>query len=321
MCANCSFFFNAFFSLVIMSAALLIAVNKSNCTFTMNDMTGKVVVVTGANSGIGFWSAKMLADMNAEVIIGCRTLQKAKEAKERMEKESGRSIKIVPLEVDLSSLKSVLEFTREVKSRYEKLDVLINNAAVMRIFSKEDYTKDGLEMMMGVNHISHHLLTRELIELIRRGGKGSRVINLTAVGHKLVSTNFVENLMGHNVSGIVQYCNSKAANILFSLELQKRVGACIFSLHPGNIETHINRDMPHWLFPFFRVIQKLFLLSPKEGALSTIFLASDPSLQNSCGKYWEGCSMSDEAPVVRDQELAKKLWDKTEEILRSKLKF
>ena len=315
--------FNTVFTVLIFAAAYKIALPKTKCVLKRENLSGQVAIVTGANTGIGIWSAKLLAEMGAKVVLACRSLQKAEKAKEWIEENSHmKGLKLVPMQLDLSDFESVIKFAQDFEQTEMKLNILMNNAGVGRISSDVRYTKQGLEETMGVNHFGHFLLTERLLKLLKKEGSKARIINVSALAHMFGSGDFVNNLMGVNVSGVMQYINSKIANILFTKELQERLegtGICTYSLHPGVIKTELTRDLPSFLKPVQEVIANLFLLTAEEGSFTQVMVASDPSLQNVCGKYWDDCAITEEAHFAKDPALAKKLWRLTEEIISQKL--
>ena len=142
----------------------------------------------------------MLAEMGAEVVIACRSMEKAEGAVKWIKENSSHlKLKLVPMKLDLGDLKSVVSFSKEFKKSYNKLNVLVNNAGTMRISSQVKYTKDGLEEVMGVNHVGPFLLTNELLDLLRKEGKNARIINVSSYMHHFAAPDFVDEMFSPNV--------------------------------------------------------------------------------------------------------------------------
>eukprot|EP01091_Cochliopodium_minus_P010868 TRINITY_DN297_c0_g1_i3.p1 TRINITY_DN297_c0_g1~~TRINITY_DN297_c0_g1_i3.p1 ORF type:complete len:264 (-),score=80.19 TRINITY_DN297_c0_g1_i3:28-819(-) len=263
--------------------------------------------------------------MGGEVILACRSIQKANEARDWIIRDANttQKLNLVPMELDLSSLKSVKQFTEKIKKKYTKIDVLINNAGVMRVMGEKRNTTDGLEEMMGVNHVAHFLLTQELLELIKKS-KSPRIINVSALAHiHAIPGEFFDLNALKSYENWPQYGKSKLANILFSLELQKRLkntNVCVYSLHPGIIQTDLVRDLPSWFKVIFRISSSLFLKNTEQGAATQIKLASDPSVQKTCGRYWVDCAVGEENDFAKNPENAEKLWNMTDELIEG-IKF
>ena len=175
--------------------------------------------------------------------------------------------------------------------------------------------------MLGVNHFGHFLLTRELLELVKKA-KNARIINVSSTAHAKAREDFLEDLSAEKNYGLDTYRNSKLANVLFSLELQKRLegeDVCVYSVHPGVVATQLIRDLSPWFEALLRTFLSFYLKDAEEGAKTQVMVASDPSLQNTCAKYWADCRVQEETAQAKDEKVAAKLWAKTEEMLEEKL--
>ena len=211
-------------------------------------LDGKTVVITGGNTGIGKETAVDLAKRGARVIIGCRNLEKGKEALKEIQERSGS--KDVFLEkIDLASLDSVRKFADSVLISESRLDILINNAGVMAC----DYqkTEDGFEMQFGTNHLGHFLLTMLLLDLIKKSAP-SRIVNVSSTAHTLGSgkIHFDDINFEKDYSPYEAYFHSKLANVLFTRELSKRLEGShvtVNSLHPGAVKTDLERHFSAYL--------------------------------------------------------------------------
>jgi len=200
----------------------------------MPDLHGKVAIVTGANSGLGYFTTQELARKGASVVMACRNQQKAKSAMIRIHKEVPKA-RLNFIALDLANLKSVRNFVKEFEIAFNRLDILCNNAGIMAIPRRE--TADGFEMQFGTNHLGHFALTALLIDTIMKTPK-SRIVNVSSIAHRFGKMNF-EDLNGEkSYQKWTAYGQSKLANILFSLELQRRLTEvnsetlCI-AAHPG----------------------------------------------------------------------------------------
>ncbi len=289
------------------------------------DQSGRIIIVTGSSSGIGYETARILAGKNAEVIIAVRNKDKGKKAADKIVTEFPDA-RITVMELDLASLKSVRNFAENFKKKYNKLDVLVNNAGVMvPPYSK---TEDGFELQFGTNHIGHFALTGLLFELIKTT-HGSRIVNVSSIAHKRGNLNFDDlNWEKRKYKPMKSYGDSKIANIYFTLELGRRVGAganspVITAAHPGWTATELQRHSG--------VIDKLNYFMAQDitmGALPTLMAAIKEDVQN--GDYFGPSGfmeMKGYPKKVRSNELsndldiAKKLWEVSEELTSVKYEF
>ncbi|MEJ2595062.1 MAG: oxidoreductase, partial [bacterium] len=252
------------------------------------DLTGKVIIVTGGNSGLGFESVKAFAEKGAEVILTSRDMQKGNDAKSEIEKGSVPG-KIVVMPLDLMDFASIRRFSEEFLRKYDRLDVLLNNAGIMT--TPYFLTKDGLEAQNGTNHFGHFLLTGLLIDRIKNT-PGARVVNVSSSAHKQGKMDF-DNLLfedGKGYSPLKSYGRSKLANLLFSLELQNRfekqgIDALAVSAHPGVSPTNLARHVEgKFWFKLLMPIFKLISHSPDKGALPEIRASVDPDVKG--GEYY-----------------------------------
>ncbi len=289
------------------------------------DMSGKVVVVIGGNSGIGFECVRFFASKNARVVMASRSMERMEEATKKIKAENPNA-DVEPMQLDLASLKSVRRFSEEFKDRYDSLDILLNNAGIMMVpYGK---TEDGFELQFGINHLGHFALTGLLIDLILSTHQ-SRVVTVSSLGHRRGKIDF-DNLMYERggYGSFRAYARSKLANLLFAYELQRRferIGADSKSLaaHPGGSRTNLDRYLRGRLWyklvrPFARFV---FIQSPEMGALPLIRAATDPNVKG--GEYFgPGGFMEqrgwpvrvDSSRLSKDEKLAKRLWEVSEEL-------
>lgn len=284
------------------------------------DLSGKIYIITGCNTGLGFETAKSIASMNGTIIMACRSIDKANIAREEIIKVSKcSSSKIMVIKLDLCSFDSVRKFVKEFNSLGFPLHCLINNAGVM--MKDRCLTDNGLEMVFTANHLSHFLLTNLLLpELEKTDG---RIVNLTSTLHKHAdSFNFDDIMSEKNYSLFGTYSQSKLANILFTRELQKRLisknsKVTCNSVHPGCVRTEVTRNMNAFMrigseiaTPIMMTLQK----TPAEGAYNSIHVATSLELKDIGGLYFFHCRAIQVGQAALDDNAAIKLWKISEEI-------
>jgi len=262
-------------------------------------LEGKTCLVTGANSGLGRETA--LARMKANVVMVCRNKGKGDAARQEISKDSGNE-SVDLLLSDLSSLAEVRTLAAEVRNRYGKLHVLVNNAGVFSFWGK---TVDGFETTFAVDYLAPFLLTNLLLELLKASAP-SRVVNVSSVAHFNGHVDLAAIERKETPSGWGAYANSKLALVMFTYELDRRLqgtGVTANCLHPGGVATDI------WRIP--AAFMRLFLKSAKEGAETSIYLASSPEVEKVSGKYFERKSAKKSSEDSYDEEKARLLWDST----------
>lgn len=275
-------------------------------------MAGKTVIVTGANAGMGLATTIELARLGAHVVMACRSKERGEAALAQAQEASGGSGGIELMLCDLASFDSVRQFAAAVGSRFGKLDVLVNNAGVVAL--KRQLTADGHELMLGVNHLGHFLLTLELLPLLLEAEQG-RIVNVASGAHKIGNIHFDDPTLSRGFHVAKGYAQSKLANILFTNELARRLQSTPVtanSLHPGAVSTDIGVDRGSG---FGRTVHRLirpFMRSPLEGARSAIYLASAPEAARSTGGYYIDCRIVGTSRKAADPELARQLWEWSE---------
>ena len=285
------------------------------------DQTGRVVVVTGANTGIGFEAAAVLAAKGARVVLAVRDLDKGRDAADRIT-TGNPSAHITLQRLDLSSLVSVREAADELKEATPHIDLLINNAGVM--FTPEGLTPDGIELQFATNHLGHFALTGLLLETMLPV-HGSRVVTVSSLAHRVrASTNFDD--VQRPYDRVAAYGRSKLANLLFTYELQRRLSirdanTIAVAAHPGNSRTDLFRNSPSWIRVGSALLAPLMSQSPKMGALPTVRAATDPGVQG--GQYFGPGGPAEQrgypnavhsSGQSHDEGLQLKLWKVSEEL-------
>jgi len=281
------------------------------------DQSGRVAIVTGANTGIGYETASALARKGASVVLACRNPDKGADAVARIEAlEPSGSARLMLL--DLSDLDSVAAFAEAFAAEHERLDLLVNNAGVM--VPPHTTTRQGFELQIGTNHLGHFALTGHLLPLLR-ATEGSRVVVVSSGAHKDPGLELDDlNFERRGYSKVKAYCASKLANLLFAFELQRRLddaGATIrvTAAHPGWTATDLQRTAG-----LFRMLNPFLAMKPPDGALPTLRAATDPDAGPA--SYWGPSGLGEMRgppapagihPRARDEETAAKLWTISEQ--------
>ncbi|XP_078505331.1 retinol dehydrogenase 13 isoform X1 [Lissotriton helveticus] len=286
------------------------------------EIKGKTVIITGANTGIGKETALELAKRGGKIILACRDMNKCEEAAKEIRGKT-LSHNVFAKHLDLASMKSVSEFAQKINEEEPHVDILINNAAIMRCpYWKTD---DGFEMQFGVNHLGHFLLTNLLLEKLKNSGH-SRIINVSSLAHIAGEIDFDDlNWEKKKYDTKAAYCQSKLANVLFTKELARRLeGTRVTanSLHPGVAATELGRHTGMHkstfsstaLGPLFWVLVK----SPKQAAQPTIYLAVAEEMEGISGKYFDGLKEKQPAAKAEDDQTARMLWEKSAELVHLK---
>ncbi|MEV0456546.1 SDR family NAD(P)-dependent oxidoreductase [Catellatospora methionotrophica] len=249
------------------------------------DQTGRVAVITGANTGIGFEAAKVLAARGATVVLACRNPDRAGDALARLT-ASNAVARVEFLRLDLTSLASVREAAAELRARHSEIDLLINNAGVM--WTPRSTTADGFELQFGTNHLGHFAFTGLVLDRLLPV-TGSRVVTVSSVGHRTGRIDFDDLQSERKYGRHRAYGASKLANLMFTYELQRRLevaGANTVALaaHPGGAGTELVRNAPRLIRRLYPLFEPLVTQSAERGALPTLRAATDPVTRG--GEYY-----------------------------------
>ena len=291
--------------------------------FTDQDVpaqNGRVFLVTGANSGIGYETARILAGKGARVLMGCRSKPRAAAAIAKIREEFPQAdLAYIPL--DLGDLESIREAAALV-GQERRLDVLVNNAGIM--MPPREVTMDGFESQFGVNHLGTFALTGLLLDKLAKG-KEPRVVITSSMAHRSGRIDFDDINAEESYSRMGRYAMSKLANLLHMYELDRRLRAAdspviAVACHPGVADTELTRNFPGLLVSLFRPLSSLFMNSAAEGAWPTLAAAAAPGVES--GSYfgpsrngeWVGPAREVQPrPKAKRIETAKRLWDVSEE--------
>jgi len=285
------------------------------------DQTGRVAVITGANTGLGYETAAALADHGARVVLAVRNLDKGKDAAARITAQSPHA-DVALQELDLTSLESVRAAAEQLRSAHDRIDLLINNAGVM--WTPKSTTKDGFELQFGTNHLGHFAFTGLLLDRLLPVA-GSRVVTVSSMGHRIRADIHFDDLQWERgYSRVGAYGQAKLANLLFTYELQRRLapqGTTIaVAAHPGGSRTELIRNLPRWATAVLPIAEPLFQ-GADMGALPTLRAATDPGVLG--GQYYgpDGFGEQRGYPKVvassaksHDVDVQRRLWTVSEEL-------
>ena len=276
-------------------------------------LVGKTALVTGATSGIGFYTALGLARDGAEVIVGARNEMRGRKAVEAMRSLNGSS-KFDYLVADLSSMAGVRELAEATIKQNSRLDILVNNAG--GFFLSREVSADGYEMTFALNHLSYFLLTELLRDLLVESAP-ARVVNVSSVAHRNSRINFDDPQITNRYWGMTAYGQSKLANVLFTYELARRLldkGVTVNALHPGLVRTGLGtKHVFRLLIPFVWLGMSMGM-GPEEGAKTSLLLAGSPELEGVTGKYYSTGKEVRSSRRSYDKSAAERLWDLSEEL-------
>jgi NAD(P)-dependent dehydrogenase (short-subunit alcohol dehydrogenase family) len=288
-------------------------------TADIPDQTGRIAVITGANTGLGFETAKALAAKGAHVVIAVRNTDKGVQAADRI---SG-AVSVQAL--DLTSLDSIRTAADQLKADHPKIDLLINNAGVMT--TPKGTTKDGFDLQFGTNHLGHFALTGLLLDAML-DVEGARIVTVSSNGHKMGGAIHWDDLQwerSYNRMGA--YSQSKLANLMFTYELQRRLAprgkTIAVAAHPGTSNTELARNLPAAVLPAMNAVAGVIAQSAAAGALPSLRAATDPAVLG--GQYYGPANLAQwrGAPVVvassdrsYDLEQQRRLWTVSEELTK-----
>ncbi|MFW9943563.1 MAG: SDR family oxidoreductase [Candidatus Sifarchaeia archaeon] len=280
----------------------------------MMDMDGKVCIVTGSNSGIGKETALALAEMGATVVMAVRDAEKGENARTEILEQTGNT-KTDLMICDLASLDSIRQFAKEFTQKYDRLDVLVNNAGCT--IHKRQVTIDGFERTLAVNYLGPFLLTHELLPMLKSSAP-SRVINLTSGIHSSARVDFDDLQNERKYKAMNAYGTAKLMVVMHTYELARRLegtGVSVNAVHPGFAATNLGSNtgaLRHRIM--FKMVRPL-QMSAKKGAETSVYVATSPELEGVTGKYFAKSQERPSSELSYDEEAQKRLWVVTEELL------
>lgn len=280
----------------------------------------KTILITGANSGLGFEAAKQLAKQQHQIILLCRNLDKATEAKKEIIAFSGNN-NIYVYQADLASQKSIETTATQIKKDFNKLDVLLNNAG--GVFSDFQLSVDGIEMTMANNHFNYFWLTYYLFDLLKNAND-ARIVNVASDSHYSAKKIDIESFYKKkNYFVLRAYEQSKLANVLFTYALAEKVkpfNITVNALHPGFVYTPIGTKNGNKFFGFvWNSFSKLFGLKVEDGASSHIYLASSDEVKDTTAKYFHNCKAKKSSEISYNKSVQESLWKESE--IKSRFEF
>jgi NAD(P)-dependent dehydrogenase (short-subunit alcohol dehydrogenase family) len=274
-------------------------------------MQHKVCLVTGATSGIGLATARELARRGARLALVGRNPAKSAQVVQTIRAETGNP-DVEFLLADLSSQQRIRELARQFRERYDRLDVLVNNAG--GIWFKREVTVDGLEMTLAVNHLAYFLLTDLLLDMLG-ASTPARIINVSSGAHRKATLDFDNPQAERRYNGWQQYCRSKLMNLLFTYELARRLeGKALTAnaLHPGWVATNIVGNNG-WRGRLWHLVARGLAIRPEEGARTVIYLATAPEVKGISGRYFVREQAVASSPASYDEDAARRLWQISQE--------
>ncbi len=276
-------------------------------------MAGKTILITGATNGIGLTAAEALARMGHSIILHGRNHEKGRAALDTI-RQGTNNPDLRFMQADLASLAEVRNLAAEV-NRLPRLDVLINNAGSANF--RRSVTKDGFETTFAVNHLAPFLLTNLLLDKLKTAGK-ARIVNVSSTAHRTGPLDFSDLMSAKDYRTMRTYGRSKLANILFTRSLAKRLagtGVTANSLHPGVVRTGLGQNNSPVAKFLMGTIGALFMISPDEGAKTTVHLAVSPDVENVTGLYFDKCKPVTPAPYAEDDAAAERLWEESAKLV------
>ena len=280
----------------------------------VRSLQGKVVLITGATGGIGEVTARALAAHGATVVGVGRSPARCAAAAERIRAASHAQVEY--LVADLSAQDQVRRVTAEFRRKYDRLDVLVNNAGAL--YNRRQESADGLELTWALNHLGYFLLTQLLLDRLQAGAP-ARIVNVSSGAHLGGTLRFEDLEFKRGYNGWAAYAQSKLANVLFTYELARRLagsGVTANALHPGFVATRFARNNGPLFNLAMGLAQRLGARTPEQGAATTIYLAASPEVEGVTGQYFADGRVAPSSPASRDEAAARRLWEVSEAMTR-----
>ena len=277
-------------------------------------MEGKVIIVTGSNSGIGKETAKSLVGMGATVVMAVRNRERGERAREEIVAETGNE-SVSVMVCDVASRDSIKRFAEAFKEEYDRLDLLINNAGA--VFAKRQLSADGIESSMAVNYFGPFLLTRELLPLLETSAP-SRVVNVSSGLSSNAEFDFDDLQREKDYKGMEAYAGSKLMLTTYTLELAKRLegtGVTANVVEPGFVATNLGRNSGSLLNSVMFTLVRPMQVAPEKAAENSVYAATSPDLEGVTGKVFAKKQEKETPPVTHDGEARRRLWEEALRLL------
>lgn len=279
-------------------------------------MSDKIAVITGANSGIGKITARALLEDGYRVVMICRNPDKAEAARKEITEDTGNDRADIFI-CDLSQMDQIRETAAEIKEKYDRLDRLVNNAGFLPDDKRRE-SPDGIELTVAVNHLGYFILTQELMPLLEKAPQ-SRIVNVASEAHRYGKFDPDNIQLKKGYSASKAYGNSKLFNMMFTHELNKRLedkDISTYSLHPGVVNTNFASESNSWFAKLFN-LGRFFMKSPEKGAQTSIYLCTEPGIENLSGRYFNNSKPAKPSvAAATDDEACRKLWKMSEEMVQ-----
>ncbi len=270
-------------------------------------MDPRTVLITGANSGIGLETTRVLAGMGMRIVMACRDRLRSEPVRDQLAEETGND-QLELMDLDLASLNDIRRFASAFVDRHDRLDVLLNNAGGFSMTRQE--TADGFEKTFGTNHLGPFLLTDLLLPVLRRT-PAARVVNVSSDAHYHAKLDLDDLQMTRGYKGFPAYANSKLANVLFTLELARRLEGediTVNAVHPGHVATNI-WPSDRWYWKLVIPVVNLFAISAEEGAKTSVHVATAPELAEVTGQYFAKSLAKPPSEAALDEDLQRRMWE------------
>ena len=277
-------------------------------------MEGKLCLITGATDGIGKETAKCLAEFNARLILVGRDQSKGESVRNELVVQTGND-QIDIMTADLSNMNAIQNLSAEIHKKHNKLNVLINNVGAF--FSKREITDEGFEKTFALNHLGYFLLTKLLLDLIKKS-TDARIVNVSSRAHAGSTINFDDPQGEKDFSGWSAYKQSKLMNIMFTYklaELLQNTQITVNTLHPGFVRTRFGDNNDGMVGIGLKLAKKIGAISIKKGAATSVFLASSPTVKGVTGKYFVKCKPEKSSAASYNKSNIDRLWKTTEQCL------
>ncbi|MDP5171611.1 MAG: SDR family oxidoreductase [Bacteroidia bacterium] len=279
--------------------------------------TSSIIVLTGATAGIGRATAKALAPTAGKLVLVARNEQKLKALIAELAREADPN-NLDYVVADLSEAASIEQAVAEIRSRYDHIDLLVNNAG--GFFSDRMETSAGYEYTFALDHLGYYHFTTRLLDLIEAAPK-ARIVSVSSAAHTMGKMNWDDLMLTKEYGGMKAYGQAKLANILFTKELAERLkdkNITVNCLHPGVVATNFMDNMPAWIKPLAG-FAKIFMKSPDKGAETSVYLATSSEVEGITGEYFADKKVAKVSPAAKDRADAQKLWQISEELVEKAL--